>query len=199
MREYKKIFGVRHPSVTEILQYYPKGEAFRRWLGSKSYEEAEKIRDEAGTRGSNVHEAIEQYLRHQTKPKDLSDKGLKLFNNFLEWYEDLQKNDLVEVLDIERPVINKHHKYVGTIDLIIKLNKEIHLIDFKTSNSIHTTHLLQLSAYKHAYSLMKGIEPGLIHTDILHLKKPDFIMKTEDNFDIFLATKKIHDYEKHDK
>src|SRR3990167_5325607 len=50
---------------------------------------------------------------------------------------------------IERYVKNDIHKYAGTIDLILKINGEIWIIDIKTSNHIQSTYKLQLSAYKH--------------------------------------------------
>ena len=48
------------PSVTTILQAYPKDAHFFQWLKQVG-NEADEIRDEAGRRGSVVHELTERY------------------------------------------------------------------------------------------------------------------------------------------
>ncbi len=52
------------PSVTTILEAYPKDAAFFKWLKDVG-SDADTIRDEAGKRGSLVHELTEQYDQHQ--------------------------------------------------------------------------------------------------------------------------------------
>ena len=48
------------PSVTTILDCYPKPPSFYDWL-KKVGEDADTIRDEAGERGSTVHKLTERY------------------------------------------------------------------------------------------------------------------------------------------
>ena len=48
------------PSVTTILQAYPKDAAYFQWLKANG-EESDNIRDEAGRRGSIVHDLTERY------------------------------------------------------------------------------------------------------------------------------------------
>jgi hypothetical protein len=48
------------PSVTTILEAFPKTAEYYQWL-KRVGEDADTIRDEAGRRGSVVHELTEQY------------------------------------------------------------------------------------------------------------------------------------------
>ena len=50
------------PSVTTILEAYPKDFGYLKWLKDAG-ENADAIRDEAGRRGSIVHELTERYDR----------------------------------------------------------------------------------------------------------------------------------------
>ena len=52
--------GVWVPSVTTVLECYPKPYQFLQWL-KESGENADKIRDAAGKRGSTVHELTERF------------------------------------------------------------------------------------------------------------------------------------------
>ncbi len=44
------------------------------------------------------------------------------------------------------------HEYAGTADLIVKIDGKLWLLDIKTSNSLHTSYGLQLSAYAMAWN-----------------------------------------------
>jgi hypothetical protein len=43
------------------------------------------------------------------------------------------------------------HKYSGTLDLLVELNGQKWILDIKTSNNIHESYFLQMSAYTKAY------------------------------------------------
>ena len=186
---YYKVKDNLYPSVTTILKYYPKGEPFYKWISGVGYEEANKIRDNAGEQGNNVHRAIEEYVKHSqvNNMGELSDKERELFNNFVSWYNDLSVGTTVNVVAQELSVCNDKHQYAGTIDLILEVSGELWIIDIKTSNYVHKTHQLQLSAYKHC-----GYEEARL--GILHLKSNRFI-EVEDSFDVFLSVKNIFDFE----
>ena len=64
---FRIIDGIAYPRATFILQWYPKNEAFNRWLGNaESFDEAERIKVEAGREGSLIHRAIEDLIQGQT-------------------------------------------------------------------------------------------------------------------------------------
>lgn len=51
-----------YPSVTYILQYFPKGKFFEEWIKNVGHN-SEIIAHKAAEEGTQVHEAIEQYLK----------------------------------------------------------------------------------------------------------------------------------------
>jgi hypothetical protein len=59
-RFYSTPSGGYVPSVTTILECFPKGAEFYKWLKEMGGD-ADTIRDEAGRRGSTVHELTERY------------------------------------------------------------------------------------------------------------------------------------------
>jgi hypothetical protein len=57
-----------------------------------------------------------------------------------------------ELITKEYHLFSDAHEYAGTADLVVRLNNQIWLIDIKTSNSLHTSYDLQLSAYAVAWN-----------------------------------------------
>ena len=207
---YYEVDGTLYPSVTTILNYYPKFEPFWKWKYTNP--DADIILKEAGEYGTNVHKAIEKTLNSGldiTEYVDLTEKEKKSVNLFGNWLTNLKKHK-VEVVDIEKMVIGDG--YGGTIDLVLKVDDTFWIIDIKTSKGLWITHELQLSAYKHALlnqnflDLQKIAKPGYGIIDIpenyklalLHinhnLDKYEF-KEVEDNFDVFLAILKIFNFE----
>ena len=93
--------------------------------------------------------------------------------------------------------INHEHKYAGTIDLILKINNELWIIDVKTSKAIWPSHKLQLSAYKHSMSTPNEYKIGIIH--INHNQENYEFKEIDDIFDVFLSVKRIFEYEQNSK
>lgn len=138
------------PSVTTILNAYPKDAGFYQWIKSVG-EDADTIRDEAGKRGSIVHELTEKYDNGE-EINFLNGSGSINFK-LAEWamfekYVDFvkrynPKNDL-----IEQNYINYDLAFAGTIDRVIDINGKKILMDIKTSNAVHESYWLQLAAYR---------------------------------------------------
>jgi len=175
---------IKLPSVN----YYPKGEGFYRWLATNGWNESERIKEEAGKRGGNIHSAIEKYLITNEIEKELTSIEVDILNKFIKWFSELNQTKRVKIIGIEISGINREYNYVGTIDLILEIDGEVWIIDVKTSNYLHKSHNLQLSAYKHMYNDKAKIA-------LLHIKDYCKFVEVEDKFDIFLAVKKIWEYE----
>jgi len=138
------------PSVTTILDAYPKDAAFFKWLKDVG-SDADSIRDEAGRRGSNVHELTEKYDGGQ-EVTFISPFGKPQFK-MLEWsmferYVEFLTNHQHEIVMMEKHFSSDVLGFAGTVDRVIKIDGKELLLDIKTSNSIHTSHWLQLAAYK---------------------------------------------------
>lgn len=137
------------PSVTTILDAYPKDAAFFKWLKDVG-QDADSIRDEAGKRGSNVHDLTERYdggeevsfLNHNGYPTYKMSEW-SMFERYVEFTQTI--NPIVEMSEIH--MISDKLGFAGTLDRIVEINGKKILLDIKTSNSIQPTHWLQLSAY----------------------------------------------------
>lgn len=149
------------PSVTTILQAYPKDAHFFSWLKQVG-EEADAIRDEAGRRGSIVHKLTERY--DAGEEISLLTNGGNLEYKLSEWamferYVDFREKYPFEVLYSELTCIEDNGKFAGTIDRVIEYEGENYLLDIKTSNAIHDHYWLQLAAYHELFNQFWGYYP----------------------------------------
>lgn len=143
--------GQAVPSVTTILEAYPKGAAFYEWL-KRNGEDADQIRDDAGKRGSKVHAMTEAYDRGETVSlltagDDLA-MGVTEWNMFEKYAEFRNKYPGLVPLHIEQNFVNAELGFGGTVDRVFSFNGKNYLIDIKTSSMVHAHYWLQLSAYK---------------------------------------------------
>jgi hypothetical protein len=156
------------PSVTTILEAYPKGAQYYEWL-KKNGEDSDTIRDEAGRRGSVVHHLTERY--------DAGEE-VSLFNeqgnitcklgewNMFEKYVEFRKKTEWTIALMERNFISESLGYAGTVDRVFEFAGKKILVDIKTSAAIYTTHLLQLTAY---YNLLSDAGIIVDEVAILHM------------------------------
>jgi hypothetical protein len=137
------------PSVTTILEAYPKDASYFKWLKDVG-SDADTIRDEAGRRGSIVHELTERYDEgHEISI--MSENGFpkfkmsewSMFERYVEFCN--QHNPIIDMM--EAHMVSEKLGYAGTLDRVINLNGKTMLIDIKTSNSIYPSYWLQLAAY----------------------------------------------------
>jgi hypothetical protein len=145
--------GQFYPSVTTILEAYPKGPAFYDWL-KKVGENADDIRDEFGKRGSVVHNLTEQYDKEL--PVTLMSDGRPQYSS-MEWamferYVEFQQRFKPRIIEIEGNYTSHELGFGGTLDRIIKLNGKIILLDIKTSNYLHNHFWLQMAAYERLWA-----------------------------------------------
>ena len=160
-RFYQTESGNYVPSVTTIGDAYPKGPEYFAWL-KKVGEDSDTIRDEAGRRGSIVHELTEKYDNGE-EISLLSDTG-RIGFKLSEWamferYVDFRARFELEILMSEFNIINENLGYAGTLDRVVKMNDKKILLDIKTSNAIYPFYWLQLAAYKKLYESI-GLESG---------------------------------------
>jgi len=158
-RFYKTDDGGFVPSVTTILECYPKGAAYYNWL-KEAGKDADEIRDEAGRRGSVVHKLTEDY--DTGEEVQLVNKNGSIDYKLNEWamferYVEFRRRFQFVTDCIELNIISKDLGYAGTIDRVINMNGERILLDIKTSNAIYPSYWLQLAAYR-ALLYSAGIE-----------------------------------------
>lgn len=149
-----KYIGI-FPSATTILNAYPQSEHLVRWIADNGWNESQRIKSEAGERGTKVHKAVEWLL----ESKELTMEGYSLeewhkINTFVKWYEDYKPEDVAGEVALFSP----KGKYAGRVDRVMKINGELYVIDWKTSSSIHAHFPLQFSAYAYAIEETLGIK-----------------------------------------
>lgn len=159
-----------YPSVSSILNYFPKNQFFHSWLKDVGHN-SDIIAAKAAAEGTQVHNAVEAFLNGE-EIKWLDSFGnaqysldvWKMILKFTEFWNKYKP----ELIATEYHLFSDKHKYAGTADLIVKLNGKIWLLDVKTSNSLHTSYNLQLASYAKAWS--ETHDTPIEETGILWLK-----------------------------
>ena len=206
--------GEYYPSITYVLNCYPKGKFFQDWLKKVGYS-ADWIVKKASEEGTAVHEMIEDYFAGK-ELNYLSESGYpkmdplvwQMFLRFVDFWE-THKPTLIET---EVHLFSEELKVAGTCDLICEIDGELWVIDFKTSNHLQTTYDLQGAAYAQCYKECFGKEAARVGVLWLksksrgvdnsgkRLKGKNWEMyesprSQEENIDIYKSVKRIFDLE----
>ena len=148
----------------------PKAKFFETWLKDVGHN-ADFIMRKAGKEGTQVHEAAEALVLGE-EVSWMDDYGNAKYSQIV-WemilkFAEFWKTSKPELISTEDFVWSDEHKYAGTADLVVKMDKETWLLDIKTSNSIHKSYDLQLASYAKALGESKGIK--IDRTGIIWLK-----------------------------
>ena len=164
--------GSNLPSVTSILSATKSEEdkaALTAWKERVGKVEAERIKKESSTRGSNLHKFIEDFL-HGKLNQDLIEDN----NNSKKMAEEIidngLKNKLSEVWGAEATVYMPGAKgFAGTADCIGIYENRATILDFKQSNKPKKKeyiqdYFLQIAAYSLAHNTVynSNITQGVI-------------------------------------
>ena len=143
-----------YPSVTSILQFFPKNKFFETWLKDVGHN-ADIIARKAADEGTQVHDAIERYLLGEKivwmDENGYSKYSLDVWKMILKFH-DFWTTHHPTLLESEIHLFSDKYTYAGTCDLVIEIKGEKWLLDIKTSNSLHTSYDLQLAAYAQAWN-----------------------------------------------
>jgi len=157
----KYLFGEEKlPSVTSVLQATKSEEdkaSLELWKERVGYKEANKIKNEASSRGTSMHSYIEDFLRgrinesffesgeqYKKMAKEIIDKGIQ--------------GKLEEIYGMETTLYYPE-KYAGTADLVGIYQGQETIIDFKQANKPKKIdyiqdYFLQLGAYTLAHNVV---------------------------------------------
>lgn len=149
-RGYYSESGEFYPSVTTVLSSYPKGYGYYEWLKTNGTD-SDTILEEAGKRGTAVHNLTEHY-DNGIEVSLLNEDGYpayamgewSMFEKYIEFRERFQ----FDIIHNEMNMVSEQYKLGGTLDRVIKMNGKNYLIDIKTSNNIWKQYWIQLAAYK---------------------------------------------------
>lgn len=135
------------------------------------------IRDDAGSVGTQAHDAIEDYIKSWietgTKPEDI-----KVFFKPMADSRAIASARSIEALfkkkviyPLASEILVGHPKYsAGTLDFLCLWEGELTLVDFKTSNAIDKiSYAMQVIGYSKFFTFMTGIV--IPKHKIIHLSK----------------------------
>jgi hypothetical protein len=156
-----------YPSVSSILNYFPKNQYFHSWLKDVGHN-SDIIAQKAAWEGTQVHNAIESFLEGN-EITWIDKDGNALFNldvwrmilRFADFWNTIQP----ELISTEYHLFSDEYEFAGTADIICRIDGKLHLLDIKTSNSIHSSYNLQLAAYAQAWNEThneKVVDTGIV-------------------------------------
>lgn len=143
--------GTPVPSVTTVLEAYPKGAGFYKWL-KENGEDSDEIRDDAGRRGSNVHNLTEKFDKGEKV--SLLTEGGEISMSMAEWamferYVSFRaRNPHWVPVVIEQNFVSATLGIGGTIDRVFQVGNKRVILDIKTGGSIWPTAWIQVSGYR---------------------------------------------------
>ena len=155
--------GKEVPSVTTVLSATSDKSGIDEWKRRVGHEEATRIINESTTIGSNVHNALENYLNgNDWKIQDDETYVSKISISILNCFIENLITDITEIWGLEVGVI-LDGLYAGTADCVGIYNDKESLIDFKTAKKIKPKewiedYFLQCSAYANAHNVMFGTD-----------------------------------------
>lgn len=195
------------PSVTWILDSYPKGIGFQIFL-KQNGENSERIKQEAADKGSKIHNAIAKGISGQkikitdkfwnettNKDEELTFDEWRAINWFYEWW----KESMPQIIANEIVVYDLKIGVAGTVDLVCQIGNDIWLIDIKTGKSIWPSYKLQVAIYEKLYN-KKINKIGILHLGAQnkkHYKLHDVTDEREKALNAFIALKKMWEFEPH--
>lgn len=162
--------GRYYPSVTSILNYFPKNQFFHSWLKDVGHN-SDIIANKAANEGTQVHNIVESFLNGE-EIIWIDEYGNAKYNLDV-WrmalrFADFWNTYKPELITTEYHLFSDEHEYAGTADFIVRFQGDLWLMDLKTSNSLHTSYDLQLAAYANAWN--ETHNEKVTHTGILWVK-----------------------------
>lgn len=151
-----------YPSITTVLGNTQEPdkvkslESWQKWLGK---EKAEKVRDDAATRGQNTHKLLERALKGEDlKLHEFPDAHVRIFNSLK---FELQK--INTVFGQEVVLYSDLVQVAGRCDLVAEHEGELAIVDYKTSTRIKSKdqigdYWLQAAFYCLAHNEMFGTD-----------------------------------------
>ena len=186
-RVYVNASGVAYPSATTVLGVLSR-DGIAAWRKRVGEEEANKISNQAATRGTKIHSLTESYLKNEdleeayttTKASLLDVEMFKKFKPVLDPIGDIHCQELALYSD--------HLRMAGRVDCIADYNRLRAVIDFKTSSKPKkkehiSSYFMQTAAYAIMYEERTGIPvPWLVVLIAVEGDEPQVFIEKRDNW-----------------
>jgi hypothetical protein len=151
-RGYEDSEGTFYQSTTSWIDERWDKTHIKKWKAKIGEAEADRIRDRAADRGSNLHHTLEAYIRNQA----IDIKKLDYLNRSLF----VKVKPLVDRIDnirlIETPIYSKRLGIAGRPDCIANFDGILSVVDFKTSIKVKrkkwiVNYFLQTACYANMF------------------------------------------------
>ena len=175
-KRHYEITGKKLPSVTTILSATKSQEAIdsiNRWKARVGEDQATRVKDQAASRGTNMHHHLEKYILGEGH-KDLTDEG-QVAGDMAQVIIDKGLVDLSEIWGSE-VTLYYPGLYAGATDLVGVYDYEDSIVDFKQSNKPKRKewiedYFMQLGAYAMAHNQVYNTE---ITQGVVLMCTPDY-------------------------
>jgi len=150
---------VPYPSVTTITSSCKKLQAgLAAWKRRVGKAEAQKISTQASTRGTSVHQLIEDYCQGIESEGNIMPNAFDMFTRL----RDVADKSIDNIRVIEGLMYSDHLRTAGTVDMIAEFDGVLSVIDWKTAARRKTrskiyNYFKQEAAYAVMYEEMTGI------------------------------------------
>jgi len=147
MHLYELSDGTLVPGVTTILSLLAKPQLIEwAWQQGLQGNDIHAIKEEAADIGTIAHGLIVRMLKGESIDlESISENAKTPLKAFLKWRE----NKVIEPILIETSLVSHRYYYGGTLDFYGYINNELVLCDWKTTNTVQNTFLIQTAAYRH--------------------------------------------------
>jgi hypothetical protein len=137
----------------------------------------DRIRDEAGYLGSEIHDAIHAEISgfpfEFTPPDGISEKDLSKWyrqaDTALQSYRMWREDSTIVPLWTERTVWSLEYGYAGSADMVGMDGSKVVVLDWKTGSGVHNEAGLQVAAYAHAIEELTS--QNIDECRVVHLDK----------------------------
>ena len=119
------------PSITSVTSFYNR-EVFVNWRKRVGIEEANRITKKATSRGTDFHEAVQEYLEN----KEVDWDNYQPLTQFMFHHLKPELDKINNIHAIERTLYSEFLGLAGRVDCIAEYDGELAVIDFKTSTKI---------------------------------------------------------------
>lgn len=188
--------GITVPRVTKILSDMLHEDSLMSWsnfIGLVKHQKYKDVLDQAADKGSLVHNGIEDYLTNDNEldlaavPNQYQREVHNAYESFKQWWNIIATNNKAFVVMQETPLICQW--YGGTLDLLLNINGDIYLFDFKTSNHLSYKYIIQLAAYRYMLKTIHNIEVagvGIIKLNKQSVNFEEVMLHCNDPYDLDL-------------
>lgn len=149
-----------------------------RYRAYKKDDKSKQNLQKAADLGTKVHEVLELNDRG-TLPQADAARYQRLLTNYTELCKLIEKTEgPIEILELEKEIINTEYKYSGRMDKLVKVGNLIEVWDYKTSRNIKEEDGWQLAGYLLALRMCYGIQVDrvrIIHIDKITWKVTDLV------------------------